>query len=108
VWVRVEGHKGSTLWIDPASLAKANWTFDGPPTSAENAWGNGVLWRYDSPNGTVVREAEQNGPEQTTQVTRKLPTQGGPCLSSIAIAGGSVWVTAAPLNDERDSFICQR
>jgi hypothetical protein len=71
-------------------------------------WGNGALWRYDSPNGTVVREAEQNGPEQTTQVTRVLPTQGGPCLSSIAIADGRVWVTAAPLNDESDGFICQR
>jgi hypothetical protein len=107
VWVRVEGHKGMTLWIDPASLAKFQ-TFDGPPTSAENVWGNSVLWRYDSPNGTVVREAEQNGPEQTTQVTRVLPTQGGPCLSSITIADGGVWVTAAPLNDERDSFVCQR
>jgi hypothetical protein len=108
VWVRVEGHEGMTLWIHPAALAKYQQTFDGPPTSAENVWGNGALWRYDSPNGTVVREAEQNGPEQAIQVTRVLPTQGGPCLSSITIADGSVWVTAAPLTDERDSFICQR
>ena len=97
-----------TLWINPATLAKVQWTFDGPPTGAENAWGENALWWYDSPSGTVVREAEQNGPEQAIHVTRFLPTQGGPCLSSITIAGGSVWVTAAPLHDEGDSFICQR
>ncbi len=108
VWVRVEGYKGMAVWIDPASLAKLHWEFDGPPTGAENAWGENGLWRYDSPSGSVIREAEQNGPEQAIQVTPFLPTQGGPCLSSITITGGSVWVTAAPLHDEGNSFICQR
>ena len=110
VWVRVEGHKGddpqdrSSLADQGAPLGRST----GHPRVPENVWANGVLWRYDSPNGTVVREAEQNGPEQAIRVTRVTPTQGGPCLSSITIAGGSVWVTAAPLTTSGDSFICQR
>ena len=71
-------------------------------------YGLGALWRYDSPNGRVFREADENGPEQAIQVTRDLPTQGGPCPSSITTAEGRVWVTTAPLTDERGSFICQR
>ncbi len=106
VWVRVKN--GETIWFDPPTLRKGHWEFDGPPKNQENVWGFGDQWWYDSPSGAVLWEAEQNGPEQATQVTRVLPTQGGPCLSSITIADGSVWVTAAPLNDERDSFICQR
>lgn len=105
VWVRVEGHKGMTLWIDPTSLKKVHWEYDGPPTSQENAWGYGALWWYDSPSGTVLRQTEQNGPTHKTPVTRFLPTQGGPCLSSITIAGGGVWVTVAPLHEELN---CQR
>jgi Protein kinase domain len=108
VWVRVEGHRGMTFFIDPSSLKKLRWVFDGPPTSQENVYGLGALWRYDSPNGRVFREADENGPEQAIQVTRELPTQGGPCLSSITTAEGSVWVTTAPLTDEGGSFICQR
>ena len=108
MWVRVEGHKGMTLWLDPSSLRKLHWEFDGPPTAEENVWGDNALWWYDSPSGTVTREAEQNGPEQSIHVTRLVPTQGGPCLSSITITGGSVWVTTAPLNDEGDNFVCQR
>ena len=113
VWVRVEGHKGVTWQWDPSSLKKpAHWEVDGPPTSQENVWGNGTFWWYDSPSGTVFWEAQglatQNGQGRRIRVTRYAPQQGGPCLSSITIADGSVWVTAAPSNDEGGSFICQR
>jgi len=112
VWVRVEGHKGITHQMDPASLTEARVEPDGPPTSQEDAWRNGTYWWYDSPSGVVFWEAQglatQNGQDRRIRVTKYAPQQGGPCLSSITFAGGSVWVTAAPLNDERDSFICQR
>jgi hypothetical protein len=112
VWVRVEGHKGLTLQLDPSSLSAVHKEVDGPPTSQENVWGNGTYWWYDSPSGTVFWEAQglatQNGQRRRIRVTRYAPQQGGPCLSSITIADGSVWVTAAPLNDEPDSVICQR
>jgi hypothetical protein len=112
VWVRVEGHKGLTLQMDPSSLSEVHWEVDGPPTSQENVWGNGTYWWYDSPSGTVFWEAQglatQNGQQRRIPVTRYAPTQGGPCLSSITTAGGSVWVTAAPVIDEPDSFICRR
>jgi hypothetical protein len=108
VWIRTEGHNGQVFWIQPSPLKKLRWEFDGPPTGYESVYGLGALWRYDSPSGKVIRETEENGPEEATSVTRFLPTQGGPCLSSITIADGSVWVTAAPLNDEGDNFVCQR
>ena len=113
VWVRVEGRKGLTFQMDPASLTPpVHWEVDGPPTSQENLWGNGTYWWYDSPSGEVFWEAQglatQNGNQRRIRVTRYAPTQGGPCLSSITFAGGSVWVTTAPLNDERGGFICQR
>jgi Protein kinase domain len=112
VWVRVEGHKGLTLQMDPSSLKRVHWEVDGPPTSQENVWGNGRYWWYDSPSGVVFWEAQglatQNGQRRRIPVTRYAPQQGGPCLNSITIAGGSVWVTAAPSTDEPDSFICHR
>jgi predicted Ser/Thr protein kinase len=111
VWVRVEGHQGLTVQMDPSSLIEVHWEVDGPPTSQENVWGYGTLWWYDSPSGTVFWEAQglatQNGQRRRIPVTRYVPQQGGPCLSSITIAGGSVWVTAAP-SDEGDNFICHR
>ena len=111
VWVRVEGHKGVTHQLDPTSLTEVHWEVDGPPSSQENAWGNGTYWWYDSPSGMVFWEAQglatQNGQDRRIRITHYSPQQGGPCLSSITVADGSVWVTAAPLNDEGGSFICQ-
>jgi DNA-binding beta-propeller fold protein YncE len=119
VRVRVEGHDGLALWIRASSLVKEHWETDGPPNNREIMFGAGALWWYDSPSGTVVREAEQSGPDQritpsittfpreTIPVLDSLPAQGGPCLTSIAIAGGSVWVTASPLPGDAGS-ICQR
>jgi hypothetical protein len=75
-------------------------------------WGNGTYWWYDSPTGTVFWEAQglatQYGQGRRIRVTRYAPTQGGPCLSSITVTDRSVWVTAAPPNDEGGRFICQR
>jgi hypothetical protein len=74
--------------------------------------GNGTYWWYDSPTGTLFWEAQglatQYGQGRRIRVTRYAPTQGGPCLSSITVTDRSVWVTAAPPNDEGGRFICQR
>jgi serine/threonine-protein kinase len=108
VWVRVEGHNGETFIITPDPLKKLRWQFLGPPTSEENVWGLDARWWYDSPTGAVVQQPEQNGPTHKIRVTRTLPGEGGPCLSSISTVDGSVWVTAASLLNEGSSFICQR
>jgi hypothetical protein len=112
VWVRVEGNKGETYQMDPSSLTQLHWELTGPPTSQENLWAKGRLWWYDAPSGTVFWEAQRlathNGQDRRIRVTRYAPTQGGPCLSSIATADESVWVTAAALPHDSNSFICQR
>ena len=85
VWVRVEGNKGRQSGsIHPRWPSSTGSSTDHP--QVRRTRGEGGLWWYDSPSGTVIREAEQNGPEHRIRVTRFLPTQGGPCLSSITIS----------------------
>jgi len=117
VWVRVAGENGLTVWFDPSSLRRFHWENDGPPRNQENAWGLGDLWWYDSPRGAVNWQDELGAiagegrrdllPIHRIPVTGASPIAGGPCLTSITIAGGSVWVTASPLPQE-DDLVCQR
>jgi serine/threonine-protein kinase len=103
VWTRVAN--GETLWIDPSSLRKVHWEFDQSPSNQENVWGFHNQWWYDVPTGDVfwqhgVNYAVTGMGRRGTQrhrfsVTRSLPAAGGPCLTSITTAGGSVWVTTA-------------
>jgi len=108
VFVRSAVHRGEVFRIDPSPLKWLRSEYDGPPIGQENIGGLGARWWYDSPTGTVVRQTEENGPKQTIHVTRVLPAQGGPCLTSITTAGGSVWVTAAPMVQVGNSFLCGR
>jgi hypothetical protein len=48
----------------------------------------------------VNRQEKNNGPIVKIPVTRSRPAAGGPCLTSMAVASGSLWVTVAPLPDD--------
>ena len=117
VWVRAAN--GETLWFDPASVKKpTHWEFDGPPKNQENIWAFDNQWWYDAPSGrifwqhgvnySVTGMGRRGTPKHKILVTRSMPSTGGPCLTSITSAGGSVWVTAAALIDQGNNFVCRR
>jgi hypothetical protein len=116
VRVRVTGQDGMTLWIDPSSLATVHYEFDGLPKNREYVWGFGDQWWYESPSGAVywghgVQQGQltaQSPPAPTHRipVTPSSPIAGGPCLTSITIAGGAVWATVAPLPGD-SNFVCR-
>ncbi|HKD95382.1 MAG TPA: protein kinase [Gaiellaceae bacterium] len=116
VWVRAAN--GETIWYDPSSLLKTHWEFDAPPKSQENVWAFDNQWWYDSSSGRVFWQhgvnyavtgmGRRGTPKHGIPVTRASPSTGGPCLTSITTGGGSVWVTAAPLVDPGNNFVCRR
>ena len=68
----------------------------GPADWGEYRGDLGALWWYDWPSGTVDRQEVANGPIRTIRVTESPPyAAGGPCLTSMTVGSGSLWVTAA-------------
>jgi Protein kinase domain len=96
IWIRVIGGGGTTYRIDPSTMRVDHSEIDGPPGWEENQGQLGSLWWYDWPTGAVNRQEVANGPIRAIRVTRTPPADGGPCLTSVAIASGSLWVTVAP------------
>jgi protein kinase-like protein len=84
-------------WIAPSGprIISSQGPF-GPPGWSENEGRLDSLWWYGWPTGTVYRQEVASGPIQRIHVTRSVPKVGGPCLTSIAVASGSIWVTVAP------------
>ena len=76
------------LYVDPTCC---------PPQWGEDRAANGWQWWYDWPTASVYRErlAADEGPRQI-RVASSTPQAGGPCLTSIALGAGAVWVTATP------------
>jgi hypothetical protein len=99
IWVRVTGGGGTTYRIDPSTKRVYDSEIDGPPDWEENQGQLGSLWWYDWPTGAVNRQEVANGPIRAIRVTRSRPIDGGPCLTSMAVASGSLWVTVAPSSD---------
>jgi hypothetical protein len=59
----------------------------------------GALWWYTWQTGSVFRQEVAGGPIRTIRVTKTQPDANGPCLTSIAVGSGSLWLTAAPSPD---------
>ena len=97
LFVRVSGGGGLTYWIDP-SLRITNTGMDGPPGHQENMGWQGSLWWYDWTTGIVYRQEVASGPMEKIHVTRFVPGAGGACLTSMAAAAASLWITVAPLS----------
>jgi Protein kinase domain len=96
ITVRTTKGGGTDFNIDPFALTSfLNGKF-GPPDLGEYNGDLGALWVYDWPSGTVDRQEFANGPIRTIRVTESPPyPAGGPCLTSITVGSGSLWVTAA-------------
>lgn len=94
IWVRTAD--GMTNEIHPSSLQIYDREYNGPPGWEENQGQLGSLWWYDWPTGLVHRQEVADGPKKRIQVTRARPSRGGPCLTSMAVASASLWVTVAP------------
>lgn len=106
LWVKVTAGGGTTFRIDPAPLGVVYSEHDGPPSWEEDRAALGALWWYDWPTGAVYRQEAAGAPIRTIHVTQPLPTAGGPCLTSMTVGSGSLWVTVAPLPINR--FACER
>jgi hypothetical protein len=89
-------HGGTTLFLSPSSLT-TEFEDDNccPPGWGDNRWSNGWLWWADWPTGRVYRQHGANTDSRGIQVTKSLPQEGGPCVSSIDLGQGAVWVTVA-------------
>ena len=89
-------HGGTSLFLNTSSL-ETQIEDDSccPPGWGDSRWANGWLWWSDWPTGSVYREHGAGATPQAIHVTKRLPQAGGPCLSSIDLGDGAVWVTTA-------------
>jgi hypothetical protein len=87
---------GSGASVDPSSLSFFDNACSCQPDWGENTSAFGSWWFDDWPTGSVYRQWALHGPTRHIAVTENLPVGRGPCLTSIAIGAGSVWVTVAP------------
>jgi hypothetical protein len=104
IWVRLDGSPSATVRIDPSTL-----TINQVDPCCPSDWGEdrgdlGALWWYTWQTGSLLRQEYANGPVRTIHVTSTQPDANGPCLTSIAIGSGSLWLTAAPSAD--GGFTC--
>ena len=96
IFVSATDGGGTTHWIHPSPLGFETAEL-GPenPGWEENLGELGALWWYDWPTGIVSRQEVAGGPIDRIRVTRIRPAAGGPCLTSMTKAAGSLWVTVA-------------
>jgi hypothetical protein len=95
IWLRVTGGGGTDVSVDPSMLTSSFLGSGGAADWGEYRGDLGALWWYDWPSGAVDRQEFANGPIRTIRVAESQPEAGGPCLTSITIGSGSLWVTAA-------------
>jgi len=89
-------HGGTSLYLNPFSLeTQIEDDTCCPPGWGDERWSNGWLWWSDWPTGSVYREHGAGATPQAIHVTKLLPQAGGPCLNSIDLGDGAVWVTTA-------------
>jgi hypothetical protein len=112
IWVRLEGGGGTQVSVDPSTPLRfsGGWSQTGPPDEGEDRGDLGALWWYDWPFGVVYRYEEGIGPSSKWRinVTGSPPSGGGPCLTSMTIGSGSLWVTAAAARPEPGGESCVR
>ena len=109
MFVRVTGGGGTGFSVEPSLHVDGHETGDGPPSWEEYEGTLGWLWWYDAPYGVVSRQEGPSTPVDQIPVTRHgvvaiarykhhVLSPGGPCLTSMAVAAASIWVTVAPLH----------
>jgi Protein kinase domain len=111
VWVEQSANDDYFVAIDPRTLVTAN--------GSNIASVNGVsveafdsVWTYDQADGEVLRFHPPEltfgpaDPAAVISVTKQPYLVGGSCLTSIATAGGAIWVTLAPawVNGEQTPY----
>jgi hypothetical protein len=96
IWFRLAGQSG--ISVNP--FFSDIWApGNGRPESGEDRGDLGALWWYSWESGSLFRQEVAGGPIRTIHVTRTPADADGPCLTSIAIGSGSLWLTAAPSPD---------
>jgi hypothetical protein len=103
IWVRLDGSpgtNGATTSVDPSTLTIANQELRCcRPDWGEDRGQLGALWWYSWQTGSLFRQEYAGGPIRQIHVTKTQPDADGPCLTSIAIGSGSIWLTAASSPD---------
>ena len=97
IWVRLDGNPGSGARIDPSTMSIIGEDPCCTPDWGEDRGDLGALWWYTWQTGNLFRQEVAGGPIRTIHITKTPPDGGGPCLTSIAIGSGSLWLAAAPL-----------
>jgi hypothetical protein len=95
ITVRLTDGGGTDVGIDPSTMTSSSLGSYGPLEWGEYGADPGALWWYHWPTGAVYRQGLANGPIRTIHLTGTPPQAGGPCLTSLTIGSGSLWVTAA-------------
>jgi len=103
IWVRLDGSpgtNGATISVDPSTLTITKQELRCcRPDWGEDRGQLGALWWYSWQTGSLFRQEYEGGPIRQIQVTKTQPDANGPCLTSIAIGSGSIWLTAATSPD---------
>jgi tRNA A-37 threonylcarbamoyl transferase component Bud32 len=99
IWVRLAGIPGANIRVDPSTVTVVSRDPCCSPESGEDRGDLGALWWYTWQTGSLFRQEGWNRPIRTIHVTRTQVDADGPCLTSIAIGSGSLWLTAAPSPD---------
>ena len=96
IWIRLAGRTG--ISVDPSFLS-IGVPGMGKPESGEDRGDLGALWWYSWESGSLFRQEFAGGHIRTIHVTQTPADADGPCLTSISIGSGSLWLTAAPSPD---------
>jgi hypothetical protein len=96
IWLRLTEDGGAAVTVDPSTMTSSSVGSFGPVDWEEYRGDLGALWWYDWPTGAVDRQGGAGEPIRTIRVTQFPPQSGGPCLTSMTVGSGSLWVTAAP------------
>ncbi len=103
IWIRQDGSPGTTTRIDPSSPTILEQDPCCSPAWGEDRGQLGALWWYTWQTGSLFRQEYANGPRRTIHVTSSQPDAGGPCLTSITVGSGSLWLTAS---QSPDNYTC--
>jgi hypothetical protein len=95
VLVGVENGGGQTMRVDALSMVIVGTDTCCPPEWGDRAYAHGTLWWYDWPTGSVLRQGREGQSPRSVRVVESAPVANGPCLTSLAVGAGGVWVTVA-------------
>ena len=95
IWVGLADAGGGTTVVDPRTLGTARLSCCPPSHGYFTGGGEGSVWQYDTPGGTVVRWDTRTYESVADIPVTGAPYYGGLCLTSVAAGAGGVWVTVA-------------